>query len=54
MYIITILTITGNEVKILDAWNDELLARSEFLKTISDIAAEDGKGYRVLDNIRLE
>jgi hypothetical protein len=36
MYIITVLTVAGNEVEITQAWNDEILARNEFLKCVNE------------------
>lgn len=38
MYIISVLSLGGNEVKIMGIYNDELTCRSEYLKIISDIA----------------
>jgi hypothetical protein len=38
MYIISILIVENNEITLTECYNDELIARSQFLKTIEKIS----------------
>lgn len=47
MYIITILTVETNEVEIIDAFNDELVAQNNYLNKVAELSSEDA-----LENVR--
>ena len=44
MYIITVLTVGTNEVEIIDAFNDELVAQNNYLDKVTELSkSEDAK-----------
>lgn len=50
MYVITVLTIKDNILQLTECYNDELIARSQFLKTISEISKSSDE-YTVFEPI---